>query len=85
MPQNRTSVNFMVIESGQGRWDGRKQSTHQAASGKVMPIRGRKKVYITLVVVVGDIKTVEAAGRTSASRTNPVHIGLWFRQQPARW
>jgi hypothetical protein len=34
----------MVIEFGKGRWDGRKQSTHQGASGKVMPIRGRMRI-----------------------------------------
>jgi len=37
------------------------------------------------VLAMANIKTSEAAGRTSAPRTNPVHIGLWFRRQPARW
>ena len=36
VPQNRASGNFMVIESGESRWDGCKQSTYQVASGKVM-------------------------------------------------
>jgi hypothetical protein len=41
----------MVIEPGEGRWDGLKQSAYQAASGEVV-LYSRQMVYIKLVVVV---------------------------------
>jgi len=52
--------------------------------GAAEALKGSDVIDVSRDVSEFGLKTGGAAVRTSVLRTNPVHTGLWFRQQPAR-